>query len=73
MLISVGANIADFNGYIELNGTAAFIWEQLKTPRTVEELIAAMENTFDIDHEAAAADITEFLEELKANNMVETI
>mgnify|MGYP000428236159 CR=1 FL=1 len=35
VLICIGQNIADFNGYIELNATAALLWETLQEPSTV--------------------------------------
>ena len=34
VLISVGANVANFNGYITLNPTASFLWDALTQPRT---------------------------------------
>mgnify|MGYP004602543725 CR=1 FL=1 len=43
VLISVGENIANFNGYIELNASADFLWEQMKDPCTEEELVSSLE------------------------------
>ena len=34
ILISLGGNIANFNGYVALNATASFLWDSLKTPKT---------------------------------------
>lgn len=72
VLISVGGNIANFNGYIQLNETAAFLWEQLKEPKTADELIKALTGEFDVTAEQASADVEEFLNELKENGMVST-
>lgn len=71
VLISVGRNIANFNGYIELNASAAFLWEEMKEPRTVAELEQALEKQFDLPHEQAAEDVHDFLEELQKQAMVE--
>ena len=69
-LISVGANIANFNGYVQLNETAAFLWKELETPKTVGELTAALLAEFDVSEEEAEKDVTEFLEQLIRENMV---
>lgn len=70
MLISVGEGIADFNGYIQLNETAAFIWEQMKEPRSLRELTEAVSAEYEISTEQAAEDVTEFISELEKQNMV---
>ena len=70
VLISVGGNIANFNGYIQLNETAAFLWQQLDTPKTIPELVSAMREEFDVSKEAALADVKEFLDELAKSGMV---
>jgi flagellar motor switch protein FliG len=70
MLISVGEGIADFNGYIQLNETAAFIWEQLKKPRTLRELTEAVSAEYDISTEQAAGDVDDFISDLEKQNMV---
>lgn len=71
VLISVGGNIADFNGYIELNPAAACIWKTLEQESTVKDLEKALETEFDVSHETAAEDVREFLQELKEHQMVE--
>ncbi|MDO4974491.1 MAG: PqqD family protein [Eubacteriales bacterium] len=70
VLISVGGNIANFNGYIQLNETAAFLWQQLSSPKTEEELCAALIGEFEVSAEQAAADVKEFLGELVEEKMV---
>lgn len=69
-LISVGANIANFNGFVQLNETAAFLWKQLETPKNVEELTAALLEEFDVSQDEAEKDVAEFLEQLIQENMV---
>lgn len=70
MLISVGANVARFNGYINLNPAGALIWNTLKQPSTLEELADQLVRTFEIERETALADAGEFLKELLENEMV---
>lgn len=70
VLISVGENIANFNGYIELNSSAAFLWDEMKEPRTSGELEKSLEEHFHLPHETAVADVQDFLKELQENDMV---
>lgn len=69
-LISVGANIANFNGFVQLNETAAFLWKQLETPKSAEELISALLAEFEVSREEASKDVMEFLQLLIEENMV---
>ncbi len=70
VLISVGGNIANFNGYIQLNDTASYLWQQLAEPRSVQELIFSLLNEFDVNEEEAEEDAKEFLAKLIKDNMV---
>lgn len=70
VLISVGSNIADFNGYIEMNETAAVMWKALQNSCDVNELADTVVNTYSISREEAFMDAQDFLEELKKNHMV---
>lgn len=69
VLISVGNNIANFNGYVKLNETAAYLWKQLQEPKTSEELTEAICEEFDTDKEQAALDTKEFLDQLIKEEM----
>ena len=71
VLISVGKNIANFNGYIELNASAAFLWDEMKESRTLSELEHALEERFNLLHDKAVEDTLAFLKELQENGMVE--
>jgi len=69
VLVSVGANVARFNGYIELNPAGALIWEALKEPKTLQQLADALCAEFGIDGETARVDAGDFLQELLENDM----
>lgn len=68
--ISIGSNIADFNGYIQLNPSAVCLWKQLSEPKTLDQLETALEETYQIPHERAVEDVIDFLNELKEHDMV---
>lgn len=69
-LISVGSNIANFNGYIQINDSAVSLWEQLAEPSTLEQLEKVLEDKYGISHEKAVEDVIDFLNELQESNMV---
>ncbi|MCI5648535.1 MAG: PqqD family protein [Fusicatenibacter sp.] len=70
VLISIGENIANFNGYVELNASAAYLWTQLEVPRTADQLVQALTNEFGISPELAVTDVLDFLQELQEHEMV---
>lgn len=70
VLISVNQNIANFNGYIELNASAAFLWKSLQTPCTSRELEQALSHRFQLPREQAVQDVLGFLEELQKQHMI---
>ena len=70
VLVSVGENIVNFNGYIELNVGASFLCKEMKEPRTASELEKALEDEFQLPHSKAVEDVLEFLKELQEKDMV---
>lgn len=70
VLISVGANVANFNGYINLNPTASFLWEALAEAKTADELTKRLTEEFDVSAEVAGQDVARFLQMLQRNSMV---
>ena len=71
VLISVGDNIADFNGYIQINGSALVLWEMLSEACTVEQLENALIRKYGISREQAENDVQEFLGDLDEHDMLE--
>ena len=70
ILIPIAENVADFNGFIELNPTAAFIWDSLTAPVSADEIRAALAAEFCIDEVTAEADTEEFLLLLIEHKMI---
>lgn len=70
ILISIGDNIADFNGFIDMNTSAAFLWDQMSDAKTVDQLKDALMESFSISEEQATNDVSSFIEVLKQHNMV---
>ncbi len=70
VVIPIGGNIADFNGIISLNETAAFLWNKLKGSFDRDSLISALTQEYDVEHRLAGEDVNEFLTLLKEHKVV---
>lgn len=70
VIISIGENVADFNGYMTLNETASFLWDALTTPKSAEELTALLCNEFEVTAEEARTDVNELLDALLAQGLI---
>ena len=71
MVVPVGESIADFNGAISLNETAAFLWRELQTETTRESLKDKLCDAYDVTEEKAYIDIDRFLDLLQQRNILE--
>jgi methyltransferase-like protein len=64
VLVPIANNIADMNSVYTLNETGAFIWEQIDGKKSVNDLIEALVNEYDIDEQTASKDVVSFIEEM---------
>ena len=71
MVMPTGENIASFGGAVVLNDVAAFVFEQLKQPRSRDELLSAILAEFDVDEKTAAADLDMLLVKLRETGLLE--
>lgn len=64
--VAVSVGNSDFNGYIKLNETGAFIFNALKKDTTREDIINALMKEYpDATPDAAAESVDELLQKLK--------
>ena len=61
---SVGSNI------VVLNEVSKFLWDELKTEKTFDELLNAMLGNYDVPKEEAEAELKDFLMQLVENNLL---
>jgi hypothetical protein len=54
-----------------MNETGKFLWEQLQEGRTMEELIRAMTEAYQVSEKDAVADIIDFLNNLKERKLLQ--
>ena len=53
-----------------MNETGKFLWEQLQEEKTMEQLLAAMTEEYDVSPEEARADIEEFVRMLREHQLM---
>ena len=65
VVLPTGANVKDFGGALNLNDTAALIYEQLQAGKTVEETAAALVAAYDVTPEKALDDVQKTIDLLR--------
>lgn len=66
VLVPVGSAARTFPGMVDFNAAGKFIWEQLNTEQTLQSLVKALTDRYDVAPEQAEADVRVFLERLQA-------
>ena len=70
MLIPVGETVFQYNGIFMLTETGKFLWEHIVKGAEADELKALLAAEYEIDSETAENDVEEFLEMLKAFEII---
>lgn len=71
MVVPIGNNIADFNGIISLNESAAFLWKRLKEGAELQQLAETLTKEYNINREQAEVDAEDFIERLQKAELLE--
>lgn len=71
IVVPVGTAGVSFKGMITLNSSGAFLWRELETDKTGEQLLQAMLEKYEIDESAAKADINQFVGTLQHAGLLE--
>lgn len=64
ILMPIHQNVADMAGFYTLDEVGAYVWEKLSTPTTINELVEAVYEEFDVSMDIARKDLSEFVAEL---------
>lgn len=67
VLVPFGQKMLDFNGMLSLNVVGAFLAERLAEDATLETLVDAVVERFDVERETATRDVGAFLAQLRSN------
>ena len=65
VVLPSGLKVKDFGGALNLNDTAALIFEQLQAGKSVEETVAALVAEYDVTPEKALADVQKTIDSLR--------
>lgn len=71
VVVPFGEDSVDFNNIMNLNETGAFIWSRLAEDTTEDAVVNALVGMYDIDKATAVADVAEFLDILRKNNLLD--
>lgn len=71
IVVAVGSATKDFDGAITLNSVSAFLWKQLENESTIESLVTALVNEYEVDNETATNDVQEFVKKIQEAGLVE--
>ena len=72
IVIGEGLAQVNFNKMLSLNGSAAYLWEQLKGKEfTEEDAVQLLTDKYDVTPERALEDVKKLLEEWKKQDVVE--
>ena len=72
VVVPVGQDLVDFSSMVTINETGAFLWKILENGSTPEEMCTKLLAEYEgIQRKEALADIDEFVNALKKNNILE--
>ena len=69
--VPVGQTALRINGMIMLNEVSKTIWNQLEQGATLDQLVSAVTDAYDVCAEEAQADILEFCDKLRQLQLLE--
>jgi hypothetical protein len=73
VIIPTGKAAHCLSGLISVNETGEFLFELLQTEQTMESLVAALLEEFEVEKETAEADVEAFVKVLIENGMLEEV
>ena len=71
VLMPTGDNIKTFRGTVLMNELSVFLWNQLQTAASFEELLARVLDQYEIDEQTAAADLDRLTKDMIGMGILE--
>ena len=68
--IAVPVDSSCGNNIVVLNPVSKFLWEEMQSEKTFDELVEAMLKEYGIDRKEAKTDLKEFLDRLEESGLV---
>ena len=63
--------IKDFNGMVRLNKTGAFLWNELQSDCTEQQLVLALLEKYNINQDTASNCLKNFIEQMNTSNFLD--
>ena len=70
VIVPTGAAVTSFPGMITVNDTGVYLWELLETEQTVDTLVDALLENYEVEREQAKGDVESFLANLQSAGAV---
>ena len=70
ILIPVGSTALELNGLITVNDVGVFIWKLLQEDITLEDIVQAILNEYEVEESVARKDAEDFLDVLRENKIL---
>lgn len=71
VIIAVGAASRDFHGMVQLNESAADIWNFISEGKSRDEIVDAMMQKYEADRDVIEADVCRSIDMFVSNGLVE--
>lgn len=71
VVVPIGSAVAEFNGMINLNEAGAFLWQCLENETTIEDVVKAMLEQYEVDEATAKKDVERFVTQLREASLLE--
>jgi hypothetical protein len=71
LIVPVRGKVGDLASIYSFNQTGSLIWQWLETPKSLPELIGALEQEYAIAAPQAEGDVTQFLNDMLSAGLVE--
>lgn len=71
VVVATGETLKKHNCMITLNSSAKMLWEMLEKGTTLDQLLKAMTDTYEVEESLAKEHIEAFLNKLKEANILE--
>ncbi|MFA7417537.1 MAG: PqqD family protein [Acholeplasma sp.] len=71
IVVPIGREAVKFHGMITLNDTGKFLFESLKEPASIEQLVNKVMDAYEVDLKTARKDVEMFVDLLIKNEIIE--
>jgi len=71
LIVPVRGKVGDLASIYSFNQTGSLIWQSMESPKTLRELISAVQREYAVAREQAEKDVKQFLQDMLSAGLVE--